>query len=121
MVNLVRFRERASYPADYSGDASPDCSGREAMHRFAAAAFEYLVEYGARIVLHSSVDGVYLGDMDQGEWDEVTVIEYPSLDAVAALTADPDYQAVVVHRTAALDRYVLLATRPVFDASVAQP
>jgi uncharacterized protein (DUF1330 family) len=89
------------------------------MQRFASAAFEHLAKHGARIVLLSSVDGVYLGDMEQGEWDEVSVIEYPSLDAVAALTADPDYQAAVVHRTAALDRYVLLAISPTFDASVA--
>ena len=117
MINLIKFREHASYPSDYHGDASPECSGREAFQRFSAAALGLLAERGARIVLLSTIDGVYLGDMDQGEWDEMSIVEYPTVEMVTDLAAHPEYQAAVVHRTAALERYLILATTAVFDAS----
>jgi uncharacterized protein (DUF1330 family) len=117
MINLIKYRVHASYPAEYSGDASPECSGREAFQRFSAEALELLARVGARLVLLSKVDGVYLGEMAHDAWDDISVVEYPSVGSVNDLASDPAYQAAVVHRTAALERYAIVATTALFDAS----
>jgi uncharacterized protein (DUF1330 family) len=117
MINLIKYRAHASYPTEYSGEASPECSGREAFQRFSAEAIEHLARVGARLVLLSRVDGVYIGEMAHDEWDDISIVEYPSVATVNDLASDPAFQAAVVHRTAALERYAIVATTALFDAS----
>ncbi|MEZ5143693.1 MAG: DUF1330 domain-containing protein [Acidimicrobiales bacterium] len=117
MVNLLKYRERAAYPADYAGDPSPDCSGAEAYQRYGAVAYAHVTARGGRFVLYSDVDGVVLGDMGHDEWDQVAIVEYPSVDAFLDMGQDPDYLAATVHRTAGLERSVILATTAIIDAS----
>ena len=117
MINLLSFRERAAYPADYDGDADTDCSGAEAYERYGVVAIDHVARRGGRLLLLSAVDGVVLGDVDQREWDQVAIVEYPNFEAFVDMGADPDYLAATVHRTAGLERSVILATTAVIDAS----
>lgn len=117
MVNLLKFRERAAYPADYDGDPSPDCSGAEAYQRYGEVAIAHVTKRGGRLVLLSAVDGVVLGSTPQDGWDQVAVVEYPSMDAFVDMGQDPDYLAATVHRAAGLERSEILATTAVIDAS----
>lgn len=117
MINLLAYRERAAYPDGYEGTEPVECSGRDAYQRYAEVALQHVTNRGGRLVLLSAVDGVVLGAMDQREWDEVAIVEYPSLGAFLDMGQDPDYLAATVHRTAGLERSVLLATTPVIDAS----
>jgi uncharacterized protein (DUF1330 family) len=117
MLNLLKYRERAAYDADYAGDPSPDCTGAEAYQRYGEVAITHVAKRGGRLVLLSAVDGVALGAAAQDEWDEIAIVEYPSLDAFVDMGQDPDYLAATVHRTAGLERSVILATTPVIDAS----
>jgi uncharacterized protein (DUF1330 family) len=118
MINLLKFRDRATYPADYVGDESTDCSGADAYERYGAVALEHVSKRGGRLLLLSSVDGIVLGGMAQDEWDQVAIVEYPAMEAFIDMGSDPDYLAATVHRTAGLERSVILATSPVFDASL---
>ena len=68
--------------------------------------------HGGRLVLLSKVDGVYFGRTAHDEWDVIAIIEYPSVEAVDALTDDPDHVKLMVHRHAALERWEILATTP---------
>lgn len=117
MLNLLKFRDRAQYPADYEGDPSSDCSGVEAYQRYGAVALGHVARRGGRLVLLSSVDGIVLGALAQDEWDQVAIVEYPTLDAFRNMGEDPDYLAATVHRAAALERSAILATTAVIDAS----
>lgn len=94
----------------------------EAFQRFSAEALDHLTAAGARLVLlskvdGSKVDGVYLGEVEQDAWDDISIVEYPTVEAVNDLASDPSYQAAAVHRSAALERYIILATTALFDAS----
>lgn len=115
MINFLKFRERAQYPADYGGPEDTDVSGEEAYRRYGENTLACLAERGARIVLLSEADEQVVGE--PGEWDQVIVVEYPSRAAFLDMGRDPRYVAGTVHRTAGLERTMLLATTPVIDAS----
>jgi uncharacterized protein (DUF1330 family) len=106
MINLLKYRARAAYPAGF--DATP-CSGREAYERYGAVAVEKLAAVGARIVWIGGVDGCVIAPADES-WDDVAVVQYPSRQAMLAMISMPDYQAAAVHRTAGLENTRLIAT-----------
>ncbi len=106
MINLLKYRERAEYPAGF--DAEP-CSGRDAYGRYGAVAVEKLAAVGARIVWMGTVDGCPIAPKDES-WDDVAIVEYPSRQAMLEMISMPDYQASTVHRTAGLENTRLIAT-----------
>jgi uncharacterized protein (DUF1330 family) len=116
MVNLLKFRERADYPADYEGPGS-ECTGAEAYQRYGEVAMSHVAKRGGRLVLLSGVDGIVLGAMAQDEWDQMAIVEYPHVEAFLDMGRDPDYLAATVHRTAGLERSAIIATTAVIDAS----
>lgn len=108
MINLLRYRERAAYPADAK---ETPCSGREAYQRYAAVALQKVAEVGGRVLWMGKVlAGVIAPDGE--EWDDAVLVEYPSQQAFLRMLAMPDYQASALHRTAALEDSRLIATRP---------
>lgn len=115
MINLLRFKDRAEYPADYDGPEDTDVSGEEAYGRYGANTMPHVAERGGRLVLLSATNEAVIGD--PGEWDQMAIVEYPSRAAFLDMGADPDYLAGTVHRTAGLERTTILATTPVIDAS----
>lgn len=106
MINLLRYRERAEYPAGF--DAEP-CSGREAYQRYGAVALGKVVGVGGEIVWMGAVKMAVIGP-DGEEWDDAVLVRYPSRAAFLERVAQPDYQAAAVHRTAALADSRLLLT-----------
>jgi uncharacterized protein (DUF1330 family) len=115
MINLLKFRDRAEYPADYTGDESVDVSGEEAYGRYATNTMPHVAKRGGRLVLLSTADESVIGTI--GDWDQVAIVEYPNRAAFIDMGQDPDYLAGTVHRTAALERTAIVATTPVIDAS----
>ena len=107
MLNLLRYRERARYPAG-AGAVDP-CSGREAYQRYAAVALQKVASVGGRIVWMGRVAASVIAPEGE-EWDDAVLVEYPSRKAFLAMIGLPDYQAAAVHRTAALEDSRLIAT-----------
>ena len=106
MINLLRFRERAAYPAGF--DATP-CSGREAYLRYGSVATIKVAEVGGRILWTAAVKMSVIAPEGE-EWDEAVLVEYPSRAAFVTMVSQPDYLAAAVHRTAALVDSRLLLT-----------
>jgi len=98
MLNLLRYREHAEYPPGADAIA---CSGREAYARYAAVALAKVAEVGGRLLWAGSSHSSLIGP-DGESWDEVALVEYPSRQAFLRMVAMSDYQAAVVHRSAAL-------------------
>jgi len=107
MINLLRYRERAQYPP---GAGADPCSGREAYQRYAAVALQKVTSVGGRIVWMGRVAASVIAPEGE-DWHDAVLVEYPSRKAFLAMLALPDYQAAVVHRTAALADSRLIATR----------
>jgi uncharacterized protein (DUF1330 family) len=107
MINLLRYRERAQYPA---GAGADPCSGREAYQRYGAVALQKVASVGGRIVWMGQVAASVIAPEGE-EWHDAVLVEYPSRKAFLDMIALPDYQAAVFHRTAALEDSRLIATR----------
>jgi len=109
MLNLLRYRERAAYPAGF--DAEP-CSGREAYGRYAAVALGKVAEVHGRILWSGAARACVIAPAGEA-WDDVVLVEYPSRRAFLTMVGQPDYLAAAPHRTAALADSRLVETTPV--------
>lgn len=108
MLNLLRFRENAEY-ADEDNEAP--CSGREAYARYSKLALNQLAKVEARPEWMGEAMVPVIAPDDE-DWDEVLLVRYPSAQAFLSMVSDPEYQAIVHHRTAALADSRLIAMRP---------
>ncbi len=109
MLNLLRFRELASYKADAPGAGVAGQSGREAYAVYSRHVMPLLAGVGGK--------PVWMGDAHcsviapEGEsWDEVLLVQYPNKGAFLKMIQSPAYLAIVHHRTAALADSRLVAT-----------
>jgi uncharacterized protein (DUF1330 family) len=106
MLNLLRFRAQADYPQD---SAEPARSGREAYAAYSRAVTPLLQAAGASVRWHGSAHVGVIAPPDE-HWDEVLLVEYPSVQAFMAMVKSEAYQAIVFHRTAAILDSRLIAT-----------
>ena len=97
MLNLIKFKERATY----DDDPSIDISGREAYERYGAEMRTLLGDRGGRVTFHGDVTGLLLGEV--GElWDAVALVEYASHAAFLEQMGSPERAAIERHRSAGL-------------------
>ena len=106
MINLLRFRDAADYPAGF--DAEP-CSGRDAYMRYGMHVLPMLTAVGGRIHWAGDARMTVIGP-DEERWDEAILVEYPSRQAFLMMVSSPEYQQIAIHRTAALADSRLIAT-----------
>jgi len=92
MLNLLRF----------AGE-----QGRAEYERYGQAAAPFLGETGASVRYLGNVAATVIGGE---EWDEVILVEYPSLDAFFKMTGNPDYPSDI--RAGALEDSRLYCTQP---------
>lgn len=100
MVNLLRFKARAAYPREYGGP-DPEVSGEEAYRRYLETATVKVGGLGGRLVWGGPSSMTLVGPANE-RWDQILVVHYPSRASFLAMTADPEYEAALVHRSAAL-------------------
>jgi uncharacterized protein (DUF1330 family) len=108
MLNLLKFRAAAQYPADWPG---PACSGEAAYQRYQTAFVETVGATSQAQVLY---DGpalmTFIGQAGspEADWDKLLLVRYPSRKHFLAMMADSTYREALVHRYAGLERTVLL-------------
>ncbi len=109
MMNLVRFKERATY----DDDPGVDISGREAYERYAAEMESLVGVRGGRIIYHGDVTGILLGSVEE-MWDAVALVAYESPAAFLEQMGSPERLALERHRSAGLagQLNIRLKTRP---------
>jgi uncharacterized protein (DUF1330 family) len=93
MVNLLKFK--------------PD-GGAELYAKYAAATTKCLLAVGGRLIYRGRYRIPVIGDED---WDEILLVEYPSIAAFFDMQRNEDYRAVVPLRTEALSDSRLWATK----------
>lgn len=98
MLNLLRYRTEADYSAN--PNESP-CSGKEAYARYAQQAGPLVKSYGGRFVFAGAAANTVIGPKDE-QWDDVLLVEYPSVSAFMEMAGSEQYQAFAYHRAAAL-------------------
>ena len=100
MLNLIKYREIASYPADHP-DHGRGLTGRQAYREYSRAIAPILARVGAaRQWGGGKLECIVTGRA--GEWDDAFVMGYPNAAAFLEMVTDPEYREHVVHRTAAV-------------------
>ena len=105
MLNLVRFRDAASYP---DGRVA---TGAEAYAAYGRESHPVFSRLGGRIVWRGRFELTVIGP-DTERWDECFIAEYPSVAAFVAMVRDPQYRQAVEHRQAAVLDSRLVRLRP---------
>ena len=100
MLNLIKFRDLAEYPADHPNHGK-GLTGREAYAIYREGFQRLVADDGAAMVWEASLECVVTGPAD--EWDEAFVMGYPDAGAFMAMVKNAEYvRDVVPHRTAAV-------------------
>lgn len=106
MLNLLRFRDRADYAPETE---LPPCTGREAYAEYMRLVEPILARVGGKLIWKGEARHAFIAP-DGEDWDEVLLVAYPSREAFLDMLKSPDYQAITIHRTAALEDARLIAT-----------
>lgn len=106
MLNLLRFRDTAAYALERE---EPACSGREAYAAYIRGIQPHLEAVEARVLWQASAHCAVIAPEGE-EWDEMLLVEYPTVGAFLSMLQSPEYQAITVHRSAALEDSRLIAT-----------
>jgi hypothetical protein len=100
MLNLVRLRERAAYPAGHEC-AGRGWTGREAYAEYGRASGPVFARVGGHIAWRGRMEAMVIGPDDK-QWDLAFIARYPNAGAFLAMVTDAGYQLAVVHRQAAV-------------------
>ena len=108
VINLNVYKEWADYP---EGTVTEKLTGQQAYERYAELSIPFVNKVGGVPMWRGNFGLVLIGP-DEARWDEI-LIQYPARSAFERMLADPDYQAIVFHRTAAIkDSRLFGATSP---------
>lgn len=99
MVNLLKFKDKATYEADRP-EAAENLSGAEAYQRYGAEVQKILESIGARPLFAGAAPHYMIGEGH--DWDMVALVRYPSRAVMMAMGTSEAYQAIHYHREAGL-------------------
>lgn len=116
MLNLLRYRERAAYPADFpEAQALNQQSGRDTYAHYATLVQPHLRRVGGRPLFKTQALLTLIGPSGE-DWHDCLLVRYPDRAAFIAMVSDPEFQRIAAHRSAALvdSRLIVLsAGRPI--------
>jgi len=102
MLNLLRFKERATAPDE-------GATGQEAYQRYGDAMIRLVESRGGRLLWQGRVDSQVIGAEAEG-FHVAALVEYPSRKAFVEIATSPEVAGIGVHRAAGLEGQWLLAT-----------
>lgn len=95
MLNLIQLKVRASYK---DGKIA---SGAEAYANYGKASGPIFASVGGEIIWRGNPESIVIGPSDE-HWDIAFIARYHNAGAFLAMVTNPDYQAIVFHRQAAV-------------------
>ncbi|MDJ0957433.1 MAG: DUF1330 domain-containing protein [Arenicellales bacterium] len=98
VINLNVYKEWAEYP---EGTVTEKLTGQQAYERYAELSIPFVNKVGGVPMWRGNFGLVLIGP-DEARWDEILIMQYPARSAFESMLVDPDYQAIVFHRTAAI-------------------
>ena len=96
MLNLVRLKTQATY-AD-----NRKATGAEAYANYGLESGPIFKEVGGKIIWRGNPQTILIGPSEE-HWDVAFIAHYPTAGAFLAMVTNPDYQAIVYHRQAAVE------------------
>ena len=103
MLNLLKYKPKAS---DGGG------TGEDAYRRYSQEVLDMVKAQGGHVVWMGSPRHVFIGDVDENDWDAVALVSYPSRQHFLDMISTPSYKDSHKHRESGLERTVLIACEP---------
>ena len=110
MLNLIRLKPRAEYPADHP-DHGKDLTGLDAYRAYGRTTGPIFRRLGGAQVWAGRPEVMVTGP-EAERWDVAFIAAYPSSEAFMAMVRDPEYREFVKHRTAGVADSRLLRLEP---------
>ncbi len=110
MLNLVRFKAAATYPADHPL-AGSGLTGAEAYAHYGTDSGPVFQRVGGRIMWRGTMEAMVIGPVAE-HWDAMFIAEYPTSGAFLEMVTDPVYRQAVIHRQAAVATSRLIRCNP---------
>jgi uncharacterized protein (DUF1330 family) len=101
MLNLIRLRAMAAYPADHPNHGKA-MTGLDAYREYGRTSAAIFKSVGGRQVWAGRPEVVLTGPADE-RWDLAFIAAYPNALAFAEMIRDPTYREHVKHRQAAVE------------------
>ncbi len=95
MLNLIRLNEIANYQDDRKA------TGSEAYTNYGKESGPIFSGVGGEIIWRGKPESIVIGPSDE-YWDIAFIARYPTAGAFLEMVTNPDYQAIVFHRQAAV-------------------
>lgn len=111
MLNLVRLKPRAEYPAGHP-DHGKDLTGLDAYRAYGRTTAHIFKRLGGRQIWAGKPQVMVTGPASEA-WDLAFIAEYPNAEAFIAMVRDPEYRELVQHRTAGVADSRLLRLAPI--------
>jgi uncharacterized protein (DUF1330 family) len=111
MLNLVRLKPKAEYPADHR-DHGKDLTGLDAYRAYGRTTAHIFKRVGGRQIWVGKPQVMVTGPQVEA-WDIAFIAEYPTSGAFIEMVRDPEYRELVKHRTAGVADSRLLRLAPV--------
>ncbi|APG62626.1 DUF1330 domain-containing protein [Sphingorhabdus lutea] len=100
MLNLVKFKDNATYPADHEC-ADLSWSGKRAYEEYGKSSGPIFASVGGTIIWRGQMDVMLIGPPNQ-HWDTCFIAQYPNSAAFLEMVTNEEYRKVVVHRQSAV-------------------
>ncbi len=110
MVNLIRYREKAQYPA-----TSPWANETDPMladNRYGAGVVPLLLKRGSLPIFISTVAGEFINETSQEEWDTVAMVRYRSVRDMAEMMIEMSATDLADHKWAAIEQTHVFPVKP---------
>lgn len=111
MLNLIRYRPKALYPAGYSYGDDP----LEADARYSRAIIPYLLRHGGVPVFLAEPEGRFIDEAGDATWQRVAIVRYRSRRDLLEMIVDLAGQDVAVHKWASIEKTQVFPTRPLIS------
>jgi len=116
MLNLLKYRQTAEYPADHPLAPGASISGEEAYQLYIRHTLPFLQKAGSEIIFYGKGGAFLIGpEAEEEEWDMALLVKHASVQKFMEFAVTKEYLLGVVHRTAALEDSRLL---PIVEESL---
>lgn len=114
MVNLMKFRQKALYPAESPFDDDP----MSANARYSRAILPLMLKHGGHPIFLGQVQGHFLHPTAADDWDQVGIVRYRSRRDMLKMAVEIAGLGVDVHKWAALEKTQVFPVRPIISLAL---
>ena len=113
MVNLIRYRQKATYPPGSPWENDHDAMAADA--RYSAGIVPLLLKHGSLPVLKAPVTGSFINEGRLASWDVVAIVRYRSARDMMQMMVDMSIMDLAVHKWASIEQTQVFPTQPVIS------